>query len=84
MIFGVTAFSQVPFSALPVTGATLIGVSGMQLVVDLNRVQVSTPFNINVDVDTTGNQLTMVLGGLATTWVQVDTSNNTIWTQIIT
>lgn len=84
MIFGVTAFSQVPFSTLPVTGATLIGVSGMQLVMDLNRVQVSTPFNINVDVDTTGNQLTMVLGGLATTWVQVDTSNNTIWTQIIT
>jgi hypothetical protein len=84
MIFGVTAFSQVPFSTLPLTGATLIGVSGMQLLAELTRVQVSTPFNINVDVNTTGNQLNVALNGLATTWVEVDTSNNTIWTQIIT
>lgn len=84
MIFGVTAFGQTPFSTLPLAGATLIGLSGMQLAADLERVEVTTPFNINVSISPIGNQLTMTLGGLAATWVQVDTSNNTTWTQIIT
>jgi hypothetical protein len=84
MIFGVTAFSQVPFSALPDTGKVYLGVTGLQLTTALNRVVVDTPFNINVTVALTGVPLVVNLGTLGATWIPVDTTSDSIWTPIIT
>lgn len=84
MIFGATAFSQTPFSALPDTGVVYLGVTGIQLNLALNRVIVDTPFNINVNIALTGVPLVVNLGTLGATWIPVDTSSNTIWTPIIT
>lgn len=84
MIFGTTPFAAAGFSALPVpANNAYAGVTGIPLTMDLGRIQVTTPGNINVDVNVTGNQLTMATGSL-TRWVQIgDIADNT-WTEINT
>jgi len=81
MFFGATTFSEVPFAGLPQTGVQYIGVTGMDLTMALNRVTVDTPFNINVTINATGNQLTMGQGSLVT-WIPINPNSSSIWTEI--
>lgn len=81
MFFGATAFSEVPFAGLPLTGAQFIGITGIALVAVLNRVVVDTAFNINATIDATGNQLIVQQGSLVT-WIPINSNSPSIWTEI--
>lgn len=81
MFFGATAFSEVPFAGLPQTGIQYIGVTGIGMTMAFNRVTVDTPFNINVTVNATGNQLTMGQGSLVS-WIPINPNSSSIWTEI--
>ncbi len=81
MFFGATAFSEVPFAGLPQTGILYVGVSGIDLTTAITRVTVNTAFNVNVVVNTTGNQLIMGQGSLVT-WIPINPNSSSIWTEI--
>jgi hypothetical protein len=82
MLLGDSAFSAAAFSAYPDT-RNYIGVTGMQLLTALNRVVVDTPFNTNVTIFPLGMQL-LINQGTLTAWVDVDSENSNIWTEIVT
>ena len=84
MIFGATAFSQVPFSTLPDSGVVYAGVTGFSMVVALNRVEVNTPFNINAVANVSGVPLQIALGNLGASWIEINTDTGSIWTPIVT
>ncbi len=74
--------AQIPFLATNAqTGVQYIGVTGIGMTMALNRVTVDTPFNINVTINTTGNQLTMGQGSLVT-WIPINPNSSSIWTEI--
>lgn len=83
MFFGASTFSEIPFAGLPQTGVVYIGVNGLSMTTALNRVVVDTPFNINVTINATGNQLTMAQGSLVT-WIPINPDSTSIWTEIAT
>jgi len=84
MIFGTTPFAAAPFSALPISPNNVyIGVEGVSLSLDLNRVQVTTAGNINVDVNVTGNALTINTGNLVS-WIDIADNATNVWTEINT
>lgn len=84
MIFGTTPFAAAGFSALVTpTNNVYVGVSGISLSLALNRVQVVTPGNINVDVNVTGNALTINTGSLVS-WIDIADTATNVWTEINT
>jgi hypothetical protein len=82
MLLGDSAFSAAAFSAYPDT-ANYIGVSGMQLLASLGRVEVSTAFNINTTIFPVGMVMFTNINGL-TAWIDVNSNNNNIWTEVAT
>jgi hypothetical protein len=84
MIFGSTPFAAAGLSAFPIPANNVyVGVEGIPLSLELNRVQVVTPGNINVDVNVTGTQLTMAVGSLIS-WIDIVDVADNIWTEINT
>jgi hypothetical protein len=82
MLFGNSAFSAAPFSANPDT-KLFVGVTGMEMLASLGRVQVSTAFVINATVSPTGMMLFTSIGGISG-WVDVNKFSNNTWTEIVT
>jgi hypothetical protein len=82
MLLGDSAFSAAAFSAYPDT-RNFIGVTGMQLLASLGRVEVSTAFNINTTIFPVGMVMFTNINGL-TSWIDVNSDNNNIWTEVAT
>lgn len=84
MLFGNSAFSQTPFSALPVSRVVYVGVSGIGMQAELSRVIVDTAFNINAQANLVGVPMSMQLGKLGSTWIVINTGTDSVWTPIVT
>lgn len=82
MLFGNSAFSAAPFSAYPDT-SLYVGVTGMELLASLGRVEVSTAFSINTIIYPTGMILYTNINGISG-WVDVNAAAANTWTEIVT
>jgi hypothetical protein len=82
MAFSDSSFSAASFSG-QVNTANYISVTGFALTASLTNVQISTAFNVNVDVNPVGLQLVMSYNPKPP-WVDVNDEADNVWTPVAT